>query len=168
MKWIKAIIVGALASPVMFILLMLGIHVLGIAPFNQPPSAAFVQTLGLPTQPLAPIVHFAYGIFWSVVLVAVMRHQTSVLSGLILSVLLWLIFMGVYAPIIGWGVFGIGGPGHDLPADDPMWVGSPVKLIVIGLLAHLIYGALIGWLNRVWIDFGRAADTTPQASAQPG
>lgn len=40
MKWLKAATVGALGSLVMFLLLMLGIHGTGIAPFNLPPSAA--------------------------------------------------------------------------------------------------------------------------------
>ena len=165
MKWIKSIVVGAGAALVMFLLMMLAIHGTGIAPFNQPPSAAFLHKIGLPTMPLAPIVHFAYGIFWSIVLVAFFGRNTNVWNGLGLGVVLWLIFMIVYAPIIGWGFFGVGGPGHDLPADDPLYLGSPVMFIVAALLLHLIYGVLVGWLNRLWINF-QAPETSQPATSQ--
>lgn len=151
MKWLKAGIVGIIAALVMFLLLAVAIHVTGMAPFNQAPSAAFLDKLGFPTQPWALIVHFAYGIFWSIVLVAVFGSRTNIWNGMGLSVALWLIFMIAYSPIIGWGFFGVGGPGHELPSDDPLYLGSPVMFIVAALLVHLVYGAIIGWLNPLWI-----------------
>lgn len=47
MKWIKAGTIGALGSLVMFALIMFG----GIAPFNLPPSAAFLEKLGINVGP---------------------------------------------------------------------------------------------------------------------
>lgn len=51
MKWIKAGTIGALGSLVMFALIMFGIHGAGIAPFNLPPSAAFLEKLGINVGP---------------------------------------------------------------------------------------------------------------------
>lgn len=154
MKWLKSAVIGALGSLVMFLLIMVGIHGTGIAPFNLPPSAAFLEQLGLNTGPLPLVVHFGYGATWSVVLVALYGAGTSVKRGVFLAVGLWLFMMLAYSPLIGWGVFGIGGSGHTLPASDPLYLGSPVKYVVATLLLHLIYGAIIGGLNPVWIQFG--------------
>jgi len=153
MKWVKAIIVGAIAALVMFLIMVLGIRVMDTAPINQPPSAAFLEQLGLEAAALPPIMHFTYGMLWSVILVAVLKERTNIWSGLGLGVLLWLIFMLIYSPVIGWGFFGIGGAGHDLPSDHSLYLGSSVKFIIGTLVLHLIYGGLVGWLNRLWIDF---------------
>jgi len=53
----------------MFLLMMLGIHGTGTAPFNLPPSAAFLGQFGLNMGPLPLLVHFGYGATWSLVLV---------------------------------------------------------------------------------------------------
>lgn len=151
MKWVKATLVGVLGSLVMFLLLMLGIHGTGIAPFNLPPSAAFLEQMGLNVGPLPLLVHFGYGATWSVVLVALYGANTSVRRGLALATGLWLFMMLVYSPLIGWGVFGVGGTGHTLSPDNPLYLGSPVKYIVATLILHLIYGAIIGGLNPAWI-----------------
>lgn len=71
-------------------------------------------------------------------------------KGLGLSVVLWLIMMIVYTPIIGWGLFGLKGT-PDLPADAPLYLKGGPKFIVSTLVIHLVYGAIIGWLNPVWI-----------------
>ncbi len=68
--------------------------------------------------------------------------------------------MLVYSPIIGWGVFGFGGVGLRLPADDPLYLGSSVNYLGITLGLHLIYGTIIGTLNPAWIDF-----ETPERAA---
>lgn len=166
MRWIKATVVGALAALVMFIILMFGIHGSGLAPFNQPPSAVFLEKLGIPPQPLALIVHFLYGMFWSIVLVALLGSRTNAWTGMGLGVFLWLILLAIYAPIMGWGFFGVAGPGHDLPADHPLYIGSSLKLIVVGLVIHLIYGGLVGWLDRVWIDLPKSPAERTQKTEQ--
>ncbi len=161
MKWIKAAVVGALGSLLMFLLIMFGIHGAGIAPFNLPPSAAFLEKIGLNIGPLPALAHFGYGATWSVVLVAFYGRDTSVKTGLGLATGLWVLMMVAYSPMIGWGVFGVGGAGHELAADKPLYLGSPMKYVVSTLVLHLIYGSIIGWLNPAWIDF----KTTEQATA---
>lgn len=160
MKWIKAAVVGALGSLVMFALMMLGIHGTGIAPFNLPPSAAFLEQLGLNVGPLPLLVHFGYGATWSMVLIALYGADTNVQSGLTLAIVLWLFMMLVHSPLIGWGVFGFGGAGHTLPSSDPLYLGSPIKYIGATLLLHLIYGSIIGGLNPAWIELETAQGTT--------
>jgi hypothetical protein len=160
MKWIKAATVGVLGSIVMFVLIMLGIHGVGVAPFNLPPSAAFLEMLGLNVGPLPLLVHFGYGATWSLVLVALFGRDASLGKGLGLAVALWLVMMVAYSPLIGWGVFGIGGAGHQLSPTDPLYLGSPVKYGVATLALHLIYGGIIGGLNPAWISF-----RTPEQTA---
>lgn len=154
MKWLKVAIVGALGSLVMFLLMMVGIHVTEIAPFNLPPSAAFLETLGLNVGPLPLLAHFGYGATWSLVLVALYGADTDLQAGLTVAGALWLFMMLVYSPIIGWGFFGFGGAGHTLSATDPLYLGSPVKYLVATLVLHLIYGAIIGTLNPAWVNLG--------------
>jgi hypothetical protein len=153
MKWLKSAVVGTVGSLIMFLFMLFGIHGAGIAPFNLPPSAAFLQQFGLNVGPLALVVHFAYGATWSLLLVALYGADTSVRRGIYLAGGLWLFMMLVYSPFIGWGVFGFGGSGHELPTDDPLYLGSPVKYIVATLVLHLIYGWIIGGLNPAWIQF---------------
>jgi hypothetical protein len=70
-----------------------------------------------------------------------------------LGLVLWLIFMLIYSPIIGWGFFGAGGSGHQLPPDNPLYIGSAGKFVILTLLLHAVYGIIVGWLDRVWIDW---------------
>lgn len=161
MKWIKAAVVGALGSLVMFLIIMFGIHGSGVAPFNVPPSAAFLETLGINVGPLPLLVHFGYGATWSIVLIALYGRQASVGTGIGLAAALWLLMMVVYSPVIGWGFFGFGGSGHELAPSNPLYLGSAVKYLVATLVLHIIYGSIIGWLNPLWI----ASETAEQARA---
>lgn len=151
MKWIKAASVGLLGSLLMFIVMMVGINVTGIAPFNVPPSAAFLQALGINVGPLPLLVHFGYGAFWSMVLVAWAGRDTSVVRGLVLAFGLWLFMMVVYSPIIGWGFFGFG-DASSLAADAPLYLEPGPKYAVMTLLLHVVYGLIIGWLNPAWLS----------------
>lgn len=155
MDWIKAGAVGALGSLVIFIVMLLGVNVTGFAPFNMPPSAAFLTALGLPAKPLAIIVHFGYGIVWAMILYALFRERVSVANGVALATVQWLIMMLVYSPIIGWGLFGLSGPAHELPPDAPLHLGNPVKYLVMTFVLHLVYGALNGWLIPKWTGDSR-------------
>jgi len=151
MKWIKAVAVGAIGSLVMFLLIMFGIHGTGVAPFNLPPSAAFLESFGLNVGPLPLLVHFGYGATWSVVLVAIYGPNPSLRSGVGVALVLWLLMMLVYTPLIGWGIFGFGGPGHQLAPSAPLYLGSSVKYVGATLVLHLIYGTIIGWGNAAWV-----------------
>lgn len=155
MQWLKAGAVGALGSLIIFIAMFVGIHVTGAAPFNMPPSAAFLQALGLPTQPLALIVHFGYGIAWAIVLLAVFGDKTDVWRGLGLSVVVqWLVLMQlIFSPIIGWGVFGTNA--GSLPTGEPLALNGAAPYVVMTLLLHVVYGALNGWLIPRWAGLRR-------------
>lgn len=161
MKWIKAAAVGALGSLAMFVLMMLGIHATGIAPFNLPPSAAFLEQIGLNVGPLPLLVHFGYGATGAIVLLALYGRETDVTAGLTLAGGLWLVMMIVYSPMIGWGVFGFGGSGHALAPTAPLYLGSPVKYLGATLVLHVLYGSIIGGLLPAWVS----APAEPSASA---
>lgn len=152
MKWIKAATVGILGSLIMYLLMMLGIHGAGIAPFNVPPSAAFVIKLGLPAKPLALIIHFVYGAFWSMLLVYWYNERSDIKKGLGLALVAWLIMMVIYSPIIGWGLFGLGDASM-LSSTSPLYLEAGPKYIIVTLVLHLIFGAIIGWVNPKWITF---------------
>jgi hypothetical protein len=149
MKWIKSAVVGAVGSLVMFAIMKPLIGA-GVAPFQVPPSAAALKTFGLPMKPLALVAHFGYGIFWSVVLVALFKESTNVLKGLGLAGVLWLGMMLVHSPMIGWGVFGTADT-SGLP--EVLQLGSTMKYVVSTFLLHVVYGLVIGILNPLWIDF---------------
>lgn len=150
MKWIKSAGVGFVGSLIMFLLMLLGIYGTGIAPFNIPPSAAFVTKLGLPAQPMGLIVHFGYGAFWSMLLVYLYKNSVDIKKGLGLALVAWLIMMIVYSPIIGWGLFGFG-DAHTLPTGDPLYLEAGPKYLISTLILHLVFGAIIGWGNARWI-----------------
>jgi len=152
--------IGVFGSLVMFGLIMFGIHGVGIAPFNLPPSAAFLEKLGLNVGPLPLLVHFGYGATWSLVLVALYGGDLSIGKGVGLATALWLVMMVAYSPLIGWGVFGFGGAGHQLAPTDPLFLGSPMKYVIATLVLHLIYGGIIGGLNPAWISF-QAPEQSP-------
>jgi len=152
MRWIKAGAVGALGSLIIFAAMVVGVKVTGAAPFNLPPSAAFLEALGLNVGPLAVIAHFAYGIVWAWILLALFGRGVTVANGLGVAGFQWLLLMLVYAPVIGWGVFGLGGPAHTLPVTDPLYLGSSAKFIVMTLVLHAVYGALNGWLIPRWAE----------------
>ena len=148
MKWVKAAAVGVLGSLVMFLFMMFGIYVTGMAPFNVPPSAAFLLSLGLPGMPLNLVIHFGYGAMGSIVLVSLFQKSTDYLKGFGLAIFLWLIMMFIYSPVIGWGIFGFGP--MDLPADAPLHLEPGLGYPIITLGLHLAYGAIIGCLNPRW------------------
>lgn len=152
MDWIKSGSVGLIGSLLIFFVMLVGINVTGMAPFNSPPSAAFLMALGIPAKPLAILAHFGYGFVWAMILYALFREHVSVLNGIGIALLQWFIMMLVYSPIIGWGLFGFGGPGHALPADAPLYLGNPIKYVVMTLVLHLAYGAINGWLIPRWVS----------------
>lgn len=162
MKWMKAIIVGLIASSIMTIITMLGVNVLGFAPFNLPPAQAFLDKIGFNAQPLPLILHFGYGALWSIVLVFITQIKPNARKGVLLSFGLWLIFMLIYSPIIGWGVFGFG-EARQLPEKDPLHLTNAWKFIGITLVLHIIYGVVVGWLNNLWLSNSQDQEEEDQA-----
>ena len=57
--------------------------------------------------------------------------------------------MVVVGPIIGWGFFGFGAPGHALSAEAPLFLGQTIKYLVLTFVLHVIYGGLNGTLIAV-------------------
>lgn len=157
MQWIKAGAVGALGSLVILVVMGIGIHGTGAAPFNLPPSAAFLKALGIAPQPLAVLLHFTYGIAWAMILWAVFRDKTDIWRGIGVAVVVkWLVLMQlIYSPIIGWGPFGSNA--GTLPADAPSALTSTGAYVVMTLVLHVVYGALNGWLIPRWIGTQRVA-----------
>lgn len=151
MSWLKALVVGALNSLILYVIIYLAIEVTGIAPFNLAPAAAFLKALGIPPQPLAIVAHFVYGTAWAVILYALFESRTDIWRGVGLAVILqWLILMQlVYSPIIGWGV--LGANAGALPPDAPLALTSMANYLVISLLIHVVYGVVNGWLIPRWI-----------------
>ena len=124
----------------------------GLAPFNLPPSAAFLEYFGLNIGRLALLVHFGYGALWSLVLVGLFQEKTTVLKGNLLALVLWLVMMIGYGPSMGWGFFGAGSAAQ-LPSNHPLYLAPGPKYVIATLLLHLVYGTIIGWLNPAWINF---------------
>lgn len=156
MEWYKAGAVGALGSLIILVVMFVGIEVSGFAPFNMPPSAAFLKALGIPTEPLAVIAHFVYGIAWAVILYALFEARTNILRGLGVAVIVqWVLLMQlVYSPIIGWGVFGA--TAGSLSPEAPLALTSQTKYIVLTLVLHVVYGGLNGWLIPLWVGRSRS------------
>lgn len=146
-NYLKAAVVGLAGSLAMFVLIQLAISA-GIAPFNVPPSAAFLINLGLPAKPLALIIHFLYGAFLSVVLVAVVKENVGIANGLVLSVIVWLVMMLIMSPMIGWGIFGSGA--SEMAKDAKLYLAPGPKYPIATLVIHLVFGLVIGGLNKAW------------------
>lgn len=147
-NYVKAGLVGLLGSLIMFIIMQITLAA-GMAPFNVPPSAAFLISIGVPAKPLALIGHFLYGALWSIVLVAIYKEYVSFGKGILLSLILWLIMMVIVSPIIGWGLFGFG-DASELAKDARLYLAPGPKYLVATLVLHLIFGAVLGWLNPAW------------------
>lgn len=143
----KAGVVGLVGSLVMFILMQIALST-GMAPFNVPPSAAFLISLGLPAKPLALFVHFLYGAFWSILLVALYKQAVSVGKGVLFSLVPWLIMMLILSPLIGWGIFG--SAEAEVAKDHQLYLAPGPKYVVATLVLHIVFGLVIGGLNRGW------------------
>lgn len=156
MPWFKSGLGGLLAALLMFVILYVGIYVTGFAPIQISPSAAFlVKVFRLDTslaEPLGVVVHFSYGIFWSIVLLAIFWDRTSIGKGVGIALILWLFMMFVISPIIGWGVFGVGVGSSSV---EVLKLESTFRYILFTLVLHLIYGIAIGWMNSRWVRFGQ-------------
>lgn len=149
-KNFNIVLAGFLASLAMFLFIYLGIYITGFAPFNVPPSAAFLHNLGIEGKGYALLLHFCYGILWSYVFVFTFEEDVSVAKALILSIILWIFMMLVYSPLIGWGIFGAG-YAHYLATDHPLYLSNGFTYAFITLVLHLVYGFILGYLNSRWL-----------------
>ncbi|HYX06627.1 MAG TPA: hypothetical protein VE912_07825 [Bacteroidales bacterium] len=139
-----------MASLAMFLFIYLGINITGLAPFNIPPSSAFLHNLGISGRGYALLLHFCYGILWSYVFVFTFEEDVSITKALLLSVILWLFMMLVYSPLIGWGIFGMG-YAHHLAASHPLYLDNALAYIMVTLGLHLIYGSALGYIHSRWL-----------------
>ncbi len=147
-NYVKAGVVGLLGSLAMFIIMQITLAT-GMAPFNVPPSAAFLIKMGIPAKPLALIGHFLYGAFWSIILVAIYKDSVSIGKGIILALILWLIMMLILSPIIGWGIFGFG-EASEMAKDAKLYLEAGPKYLIATLILHLIFGLVVGGVNKAW------------------
>lgn len=150
MNWIKAGCAGLIGSLLILIVMFVGVNVTGAAPFNLSPSAAFLAAIGLSPKPLALFLHFGYGFVWAMIVFALFGARTTIAKAMGVAFGQWLLMMIVYSPIIGWGFFGFGGAAHGLPLNAPLYLGNPIKYIVLTLVLHLAYGAINGALIPRW------------------
>lgn len=148
MKYTKALIIGASASFLMFLILAPIIQ-FKIAPFNMPPPSAFLTLVGLGKGPWPVLFHFAYGMFWSAAFVFLWQKKGDVWKGMALGLFLWFLLMVFYSPFMGWGFFGYGNA-HELDPNDPLYLAKGPDYMMIMLGLHLFYGWMIGWLNPLW------------------
>ena len=126
-------IVGGLAGTVamtlmmMFVAPMMGVH-MDIAK-NLADMMGSSHAAGL-------AVHFFNGavLFPTIFVFALLRFLpgTTLVKGLIWGGILWAMLEILVMPMMGMGIFGSSGPG--------------MKGAVAALLAHLVYGALLGWI----------------------
>lgn len=147
-NYLKAGVAGIAGSLAMFILMRIGLAT-GMAPFNIPPSAAFLMKLGILAKPLGLIAHFFYGTLWAVLLAGFFKEKVTILKGVGLSVFLWIIMMFIISPIIGWGVFGFS-EATELAKNEKLYLENPLKYVVATLFLHLIYGITVGAVEAKW------------------
>lgn len=153
-RLLKAMFVGCTASLVMLVLVLLAIQS-GLAPFNLTPAAAFLERLGADQTPYPLLLHFGYGAFWSVFFILLFRERTTIAKGLGLGVALWLLMMLVVSPLLGWGVFGAASAAAaGLSPQAPLYHAAGLGFLFWTLVAHLIYGAIVGWFDPQWVGFG--------------
>ena len=162
----KAGAVGLLGALIILVVMILGIQITGLAPFNLSPSAAFLYALGLPPMPLALVLHFGVGFIGAAVLYLLFGRGINPLNGIGLALVQWLLLMVVAGPIIGWGFFGFGAPGHALSAEAPLLLGQTIKYVVLTFVLHVIYGGLNGTLIARWM--GADGARTGRRRSGPG
>ncbi len=166
MTILKAGAVGLLGALIILAVMILGIQVTGLAPFNLSPSAAFLYALGFSSMPLALILHFGVGFVGAAMLYLLFGRGINPLNGIGLALVQWVLLMVVAGPIIGWGLFGIDADGHALSAEAPLFLGQTIKYVVLTFVLHVIYGGLNGTLIARWM--GADGARTGRRRSGPG
>jgi Na+/proline symporter len=83
-----------------------------------------------------------------VVLVQLAKGSTNLVRGILLSIGLWLVMMLILSPVIGWGVFGAATA--DGAKEAKLYLAPGPKYPIATLVIHLVYGLVMGSLNRSW------------------
>ena len=153
--WAAAAGIGLGAAMVMYAI-MKPLLIAGVCPFNVPPSVAVFLRFDWPAPAaLGLALHFAYGTAGALLLAGAFKRRVTIWHGLGLAAVLWLVLMVVYSPLIGWGFFGIGGPGSALPPEAPLHLGWPLEYMVATFTLHVVYGALVGGLEQRFLSPSR-------------
>jgi len=121
----------------------------GLPPMPQPVSLAFAESLLGRTLPLPGglLFHLAYVTFWSTVWLALDYPALRLRTAFSLGVALWALMVVVIYPINGWGFLGL--------------AVSP-KLLVFGLVPHLLFAAFLWGLARLFFrDRGAIGHAAP-------
>lgn len=147
MKWVKTILIGILATFAMDVSMKILMNTLGLMPTNIHPAAAFLYNLGIQSNYFSLILHYCYGILWTLVFVYAFEFNFSVKKAVILSLVLWIFMMTVYSPVIGWGFFGVGNA-RLLDNSHPLFVSSTIEFIALTLSIHICYGLTLGILTK--------------------
>jgi hypothetical protein len=133
--WGKALILGVV-NALLLSAVMVPASLSGVAPFPQPPSLAFAETLlarSLP-MPVGLLFHVAYVTLWSVIFLAATYPRMTFLRALGLGLAPWVVVLVVFFPIVGWGLLGL-----DV---------SP-RLIVASLIPHVLFAVFLWGLGRL-------------------
>ena len=125
---------GVVATIIMSIPMIIGMKT-GIAPMPKPVPIAFMaKLLGGGPEPLIILLGFSSHLIYGGIFGAVLAHvarPVTILKGVYLAILLWLIMQVVFLPYLGWGAFGS---------------AITLKIAVVTFGLHLIYGISLGWL----------------------
>jgi hypothetical protein len=118
----------------------------GVSPLPKALGLAFAETAFARPLPLPVglLFHTAWTTAFSVFYVVLFRDALTFMHAFWLAFALWLLFLVLFFPIVGWGFFGL--------AISP-------KLIVGAAIPHLLFAAFLCGLSR-WVF----ADATPAFS----
>jgi len=141
-----------------------GLRVAGVASFNQPPTAGLVAKIG---RTAGPFLRWCIwdtgrsdrsaskcGPMWKV-------ERLGTLPGLGVWAGLWVFMKLVRSPLLDWGM--VGTAPAQVPADHPLYLGSPAKHVVRTVALHAPCTGLIGYGNAGWT----ASSPTPDGADHP-
>jgi hypothetical protein len=138
--------VGALASAVALLVLVIGGHICGQPVFKgAAPSSVIFGVLGLNAGALPAPVKLLYGAAVGFVLADSFGEATRVTHGLAVGLGLWLFIMAVLSPFFGWGFFCLAGHPSLSPGVPPYLQGG-LSYAFMSLGLHLLFGAITGGL----------------------
>lgn len=139
----KGLLAG-LAATVLLSILMVLKQMMGIMPELDLPRM-IAGMMGAPDTPMIGwLVHFMIGVLgygFAIAYVAKSAHGRSMVStGILISVVGWLIMMLVLMPMAGAGFFGMN-----------MGVMAPVMTLML----HVVFGAMLGWTYERLLGSGQ-------------
>lgn len=162
----SAAIAGFIATAAMSMVVLAG-YAVAVSLGSVEPGASLVQrwmwglahnSLTQATQTLLPIalgIHFLAGIAWAMVYAAFAQHRLhgpGWRRGMLFSLVPWGLSVVLFLPLVGGGPFGFAFDAGPLP-------------IFGNLMAHLIYGALLGQMYGPWGErllSGKATAANPE------